>query len=313
MHQLADQELLALSQQAFYGTENNACFRLQGLIQDQEVLILIDSGSSDNFISSLLAARLQGVQPLQTAVKVKIANGVILTGTTGIPHCNRSCQGATFSTNMKVIPLHCYVILGIDRLKTHSPMNIDWDNKWTEVKQRNHKKVLHGLTSKTSSCLPTSCAQLQLFEHMDSILFFVHLYAVEEGSKQDIPLVINKLIQEDDSLFAAPTGLPPQCLYDHKIPLLPGASPVKQRPYRYNPMQKNEIENQIKELLSQGVIQHSSSPYSSPALLVKKKDFTWRLVQHFRQLNAITIKNKYPCPSLMNCLMNWLVPNGLPT
>jgi hypothetical protein len=61
-------------------------------------------------------------------------------------------------------------------------------------------------------------------------------------------------------------------------------------------MQKNEIEKQVRELLAQGVIRLSSSPFASPALLVGKKDLSWRLCVDYRHLNAITVKNKYPLP-----------------
>jgi hypothetical protein len=61
-------------------------------------------------------------------------------------------------------------------------------------------------------------------------------------------------------------------------------------------MQKNEIEKQVMELMAQGVIQPSSSPFASPALLVGKKNLTWRLCVDFRHLNAMTIKNKYSLP-----------------
>uniref|UniRef100_A0A8R7UQC7 Reverse transcriptase domain-containing protein n=1 Tax=Triticum urartu TaxID=4572 RepID=A0A8R7UQC7_TRIUA len=59
-------------------------------------------------------------------------------------------------------------------------------------------------------------------------------------------------------------------------------------------MQKTEIEQQVKNMLKQGVIQLSSSSYASPVILVKKKDGTWRFCVDYRHLNAITVKRKYP-------------------
>ena len=59
---------------------------------------------------------------------------------------------------------------------------------------------------------------------------------------------------------------------------------------------KSEIERQIAELLEQGVIQLSNSPFSSPVLMIKKKDLTWRMVIDYRHLNALTLKGKYPLP-----------------
>lgn len=68
------------------------------------------------------------------------------------------------------------------------------------------------------------------------------------------------------------------------------------KPCWYSPTQKDEIERQIKEMLSNGIIRPSQSPFASPVILVKKKDGTWRFCVDYRQLNNITVKNKYPLP-----------------
>ncbi|WVZ54417.1 hypothetical protein U9M48_005213 [Paspalum notatum var. saurae] len=83
---------------------------------------------------------------------------------------------------------------------------------------------------------------------------------------------------------------------DHVIPLVPGAQPFKVRPYKYTPAQKTEIELQVSQMLQNGIIRHSSSPFASPVLLVKKKDGTWRFCVDYRHLNAITVKHKHPMP-----------------
>ncbi|KAK1619811.1 hypothetical protein QYE76_025328 [Lolium multiflorum] len=111
-----------------------------------------------------------------------------------------------------------------------------------------------------------------------------------------IPEIIATLLTEYKHLFEEPKGLPPRRAHDHQIPLLPGAQPVKSRPYRYTPQQKDEIERQVYDMLSRGIIQRSSSPFASPVLLVRKKDGQWRFCVDYRQLNELTVKNKHPLP-----------------
>lgn len=103
-------------------------------------------------------------------------------------------------------------------------------------------------------------------------------------------------LSEFESVFAPPTGYPPARHCDHAIPLIPGASPINVRPYRYPPAIKDEIERQVTEMLKSGVIQPSSSHFSSSVLLVKEKDGSFRFCVDFWHLNAITSKIKYPVP-----------------
>jgi hypothetical protein len=111
-----------------------------------------------------------------------------------------------------------------------------------------------------------------------------------------MPQVIQQVLQSNADLFQEPQNLPPQRAYDHTIPLLQGVKTVNIKPYRYSPEQKDEIEKQLKQMLQHGIIHPSQSPFASPVLLVKKKDGTWRFCVDYRQLNAITVKNKYPLP-----------------
>jgi hypothetical protein len=78
----------------------------------------------------------------------------------------------------------------------------------------------------------------------------------------------------------------------------PTAAPVNVRPYRYPHAQKIEIEAQVQKLLSNGWIQPSNSPYSSPVLLLNKKDGSWRMCVDYRALNALTIKYRFPLPTV---------------
>eukprot|EP00253_Pinus_taeda_P032987 PITA_32987 len=92
--------------------------------------------------------------------------------------------------------------------------------------------------------------------------------------------------------------LPPKRNIDFTIELVPGAAPVSRAPYRMSVPELTELKMELQELLDKNYIRPSVSPWGAPVLFVKKKDGTLRMCIDYRQLNKLTIKNKYPLPRI---------------
>nr|GEV78420.1 putative reverse transcriptase domain-containing protein [Tanacetum cinerariifolium] len=76
------------------------------------------------------------------------------------------------------------------------------------------------------------------------------------------------------------------------------SSPVARAPYRLAPSEMQELSNQLQELADQGFIRPSTSPWGAPVLFVKKKDGSFRMCIDYRELNKLTVKNRYPLPRI---------------
>ncbi|KAM2333980.1 hypothetical protein ACFXTH_011592 [Malus domestica] len=93
-------------------------------------------------------------------------------------------------------------------------------------------------------------------------------------------------------------GLPPDRDVEFSIDLLPGTDPISLTPYRMASAEPRELKIQLQELIDKGFIQPSTSPWGASVLFVRKKDGTLRLCIDYRQLNRVTIKNRYPLPRI---------------
>jgi hypothetical protein len=93
-------------------------------------------------------------------------------------------------------------------------------------------------------------------------------------------------------------GLPGRRDIDFSIELAPGAVSVSRTPYQMSMPELVELKLQLKEMMDKGYIRPSMSCWGAPVLFVKKKDGTLRLCIDYRQLNKVTINNKYPLPRI---------------
>jgi hypothetical protein len=103
-----------------------------------------------------------------------------------------------------------------------------------------------------------------------------------QSSSSNLYPAVLSILDQFPLVLALLTDLPPSRSCNHSIPLIPGAQPVFIRPYRYPLRIKDEIEARVKETLEQGLIQPSTTPFSSPMLLVKKKDDSYYFCVDFR-------------------------------
>ena len=87
-------------------------------------------------------------------------------------------------------------------------------------------------------------------------------------------------------------------LVEHSIPVQEGTRPIRQPPHRLGPQKEQEAERQIQDLLARGMIEPASGAWSSPVVLVKKKDQSWRFCVDYRKLNAVTLQDAYPLPRI---------------
>nr|CAD1843916.1 unnamed protein product [Ananas comosus var. bracteatus] len=93
-------------------------------------------------------------------------------------------------------------------------------------------------------------------------------------------------------------SLPPEREIEFVIDVVPETAPISKVPYRMAPAELRELKAQLQDLMGRGFVRSSVSPWGAPVLFVKKKDGSLRLCVDYRELNKVTIKNKYPLPRI---------------
>ncbi|GJR29037.1 putative reverse transcriptase domain-containing protein [Tanacetum coccineum] len=239
------------------------------LLNNHYASILFDTGADRSFISTAFSS-LINIAPtlLENCYDVELADGKLVRIDTIIRGCTLNFLDHPFNIDLMPVELGSFdVIIGMDWLRRCHAV-IVCDEKLVQVPYGNETLTFCGNESsngRESRLTVISCSKAQ--EYM------------AKGC-QDLP------------------GLPPARPVEFQIDLIPGAAPVARAPYRLAPSEMKELSEQLQELSDKGFIRPSSSPWGAPVLFVKKKDGSFRMCIDYRELNKLTVKNRYPLPRI---------------
>nr|GFB82494.1 putative reverse transcriptase domain-containing protein [Tanacetum cinerariifolium] len=155
--------------------------------------------------------------------------------------------------------------------------------------------VYHGsLPGKSMQIISALQARTLLSHGCEGFLATIHDMTLDVSPIHERPIVSEFPDVFPDEL----PRIPPVREVEFNIKLILGAEPISKAPYRMAPIELKELKDQLQELLERGFIRPSVSPWGAPVLFVKKKDGSMRLCIDYRELNKITIQNRYPLPRI---------------
>ncbi|GJY42766.1 putative reverse transcriptase domain-containing protein [Tanacetum coccineum] len=274
------------------------------LLNNHYASILFDTGADRSFISTAFSSLINiAPTPLENSYDVELADGKLVGIDTIIRGCTLNFLNHPFNIDLMPVELGSFdIIIGMDWLRKYHAV-IVCDEKLVQIPYGNETLIFHGNESnngRESRLTIISCSKAQEYMAKGCQIFLAQISAKKEEDKsegkqlKDVPIVRDfpEVFPEDLS------GLPPARPVEFQIDLIPGAAPVARAPYRLAPSEMKELSEQLQELSDKGFIRPSSSPWGAPVLFVKKKDGSFRMCIDYRELNKLTVKNRYPLPRI---------------
>ncbi|KAJ0539891.1 putative nucleotidyltransferase, Ribonuclease H [Helianthus annuus] len=190
------------------------------------------------------------------------------------------------------------IIVGMDFLRENHAKVVCFDKMIRFLLANGDQLCVYGEAPSKGLKL-MSCVQASKYLRKEYGAFLANIVVAGEEKKgktevKDVPVVCEFPNVFPDDL----PGLLPSRDIDFRIDLVPGANPVARAPYQLAPSEMRELSSQLQELLDKGFIRPSTSPWCAPVLFVKKKDGSFRMCIDCRELNKLTIKNRYPLPHI---------------
>lgn len=224
-----------------------------------------------------------------------MADGKLINTDVVLRDCTIILQDKPFSIDLMHIPLGSFdAVIGMDWLSRHHA-RILCDEKTIHIPLHDETLIVYGDLNKTRYGI---ISYIRVVKYMNEGCQAFMVHVTEDKSKErrleDVPVV-----SEFPEVFPEDLpGLPPERQVEFQIELVPGAAPVAKAPYRLAPSELKELSEQLKEFSDKGFIRPSSLPWGAPFLFVKKKDGLFRMCIDYRELNKLTVKNRYPLPRI---------------
>ncbi|GAU43989.1 hypothetical protein TSUD_91680 [Trifolium subterraneum] len=274
---------------------NNALIIDVCQLGQSEVVVLFDCGATNSFISVECVMRLGlSSTSLLPSMTVAVATGGKVVSKRVCQNCPVSVAGKIYHVDLICLPLKDMdIVLGMDWLSANTVyIGCAEKNLYVPIDLNAESRALTALLQNTHQLIQYLGAENKCF----SIVFTMS--SESSLSPSDIPIVREYLDVFPEEI----NSLPPEREIEFSIDLVPGSQPISVAPYRMSPLELRELKSQLEKLLQKHFIRPSVSPWGAPVLLVKKKDGTMRLCIDYRQLNKVTIKNKYPLPRIDDLL-----------
>ncbi|XP_050233405.1 uncharacterized protein LOC126681891 [Mercurialis annua] len=271
---------------------------VQGIftIASMNALVLFDLGATHSFVSPSFAIKM-GKQPayLQNPLSVATPMGESMDTDIIYSSCPVNVQGRELLADLVLLEALAFdVILGMDWLAQHYA-SVDCMKLVTFSTPGIETVSFQGEELKsTTSIISTIKAQRMMRKRCQAFLAIVLDTEKAQGNVQNV-LVVMKY---PDVFPEELPGLPPDREIEFCIELAPGTKPISIPPYRMAPAELKKLKDQLEELLDRDLVRPSVPPWGPPVLFVKKKDNSFRLCIDYRQMNKVTIKNKYPLPRI---------------